>query len=139
MSGKRFTNEQQILLSKNSYVTKVTEKSITYSEDFKIHAISEYAKGKTPSLIFKEAGLEPRIIGTENPKRSLFRWRSVYFKEGTSGLKGEKRGRGSSERPQTSDMSMEERLIAAESKIAYLQMENEFLKKLDALERGMKK
>ena len=36
MSGIRFTKEQQSLLSKNPSVTKVTEKSITYSETFKI-------------------------------------------------------------------------------------------------------
>jgi hypothetical protein len=139
MSGIRFTEEQQILLSRNPYVANVTEKSITYSEDFKIHAINEYTRGKTPSQIFKEALLDPKIVGAENPKRSLSRWKSVYFREGSSGLMGEKRGCGNSGRPKTSDMSLEERLIAAEAKITYLQMENEFLKKLDALERGLKK
>ena len=139
MSGLHFTQEQQNLLLQNPYITKVTEKSITYSEKFKLHAINEYAKGKTPTEIFREAGLEPKIIGSKNPGRSLSRWRSVYLKEGQAGLMGEKRGRRSSGRPKTSDMSLEERLIAAEAKIAYLQMENEFLKKLDELERRLEK
>lgn len=139
MSILYFTQKQQNLLSQNPYITKVTEKSITYSEEFKLHAINEYAKGKTPTEIFREAGLEPKIVGSKNPGRALSRWSSVYFKEGKAGLMGEKRGRGSSGRPKTSDMSLEERLIAAEAKIAYLQIENEFLKKLDELERMLEK
>lgn len=139
MSNLYFTQEQQALLSKNPYITKVSNKSITYLEDFKIHAINEYAKGKGPSQIFKEAGIDPKLIGEKNPMRSLARWRTIYFKEGHLGLTGEKRGRSGSARPKTSDMSIQERLIAAEAKIAYLQMENEFLKKLEALERGLQK
>lgn len=41
MSGLHFTQEQQNLLLKNPYIMKVTEKSITYSDEFKIHAINE--------------------------------------------------------------------------------------------------
>jgi transposase len=33
------------------------------------------------------------------------------------------------------EMSLEERLAASEAKVSYLEMENEFLKKLDELER----
>lgn len=126
MAGIRFTVEQQESLLKNRYVTKVTEKAITYSEDFKIHAVSEYVKEKSLSQIFKDAELDPNIIGTKNPKLSLQRWRTIYFREGKEGLKGQKRGRNSSGRAKTSEMTLEERLIAAEAKIAYLQMENEF-------------
>lgn len=139
MSTLYFTQEQRDSLLKNPYITKVTEKSITYAESFKIHAVNEYATGKTPVQIFNEAGIDSKIIGIKNPGRALSRWRSIYFREGQSGLAGERRGRGSSGRPKTSDMTLEERLIAAEAKIAYLQMENEFLKKLDELERRLEK
>ncbi len=50
---------------------------------------------------------------------------------------GERRGCRNSGRPKTSDMPLEERLITAEAKIAYLQMENELLKKLEELERRL--
>nr|WP_302599964.1 hypothetical protein [uncultured Cellulosilyticum sp.] len=52
---------------------------------------------------------------------------------------GEKRGTSNSGRPVTSELSLEEKLKLAEAKIAYLEMENEFLKKLDELERRMNK
>ena len=139
MAGIRFTIEQQELLKMNPNIEKVSEKSITYKDTFKLIAIDEYMKGKQPSEIFKQAGINPEIIGKENPKRCLSRWRKSYFKEGDTGLIGEKRGRSSSGHPTSGDLSLEDRLRAAEAKIAYLEMENEFLKKLDELERRLSK
>jgi len=133
MSGIRFTKEQQSLLSKNPCVTKVTEKSITYSETFKISAIKAYGQGKKPAEIFREAGFDLEIIGNKNPGKSLDRWKNRYFINGEAGLIGEKRcGTG---HQKSSELTLEYRLAVAEAKVAYLQMENEFLKKLDELER----
>lgn len=50
MSKKTFTVEEVELLSKNKYVQSVSEKSITYSNEFKIHFIAESKKGKTSRL-----------------------------------------------------------------------------------------
>lgn len=63
MSKKTFTVEEVELLSKNKYVQSVSEKSITYSNEFKIHFIAESKKGKTSRLIFEEAGFDIGIIG----------------------------------------------------------------------------
>lgn len=139
MAGIRFTQEQRNLLALNPNIKKVTDKSITYAETFKLFAIDEYAKGKTPHEIFKNAGIDPSIIGSKNPARCLGRWRISYFKDGSSGLMGERRGTSNSGRPVTSELSLEEKLKLAEAKIAYLEMENEFLKKLEELERRMNK
>lgn len=139
MAGIRFTLEQQEVLKMNPNIEKVSEKSITYKSSFKLMAIEEYMKGKTPSEIFREAGINPEIIGAKNPNRCLERWRNSYHKDGDSGLIGEKRGRSSSGCPKTSELSLEDRLRAAEAKVAYLEMENEFLKKLDELERRLSK
>lgn len=138
MSGIRFTEQQQELLSQNIYVTKVSDRAITYSEAFKIHAINEYAAGKTPTQIFRDAGFDTHIIGSDNPKRSLSRWRNTCFKTGIDGLKGEKRGHNKTN-SQGAELTLEEQLLQAEAKIAYLQMENEFLKKLELLERRLDK
>lgn len=135
MAGIRFSKEEQALLLKNKNVAKVTDRSITYSNVFKVSAIESYTKGKFPAEIFREAGFDLNIIGNENPGRSLDRWKKTYLTTGKNGLTGERRGRGGMGRPQNSEMSLEERLTAAEAKLAYLEMENEFLKKLDELER----
>ncbi|GEM_PF-5750365 len=52
MSKKTFTAEEVELLSKNKYVQNASKKSITYSNEFKIHFIAESKKGKTSRLIF---------------------------------------------------------------------------------------
>lgn len=44
-------------------------------------AIEEYAKGKTPYEIFREAGINPEIIGSDNTKRCIYRWKDTYFKK----------------------------------------------------------
>ena len=92
MAGIRFTLEHQKLLKMNPHIEKVSEKSITYKDSFKLIAIEEYMKGKTPSEIFRQAGINPEIIGRDNPKRCLRRWRNSYYKHGDIGLLGEKRG-----------------------------------------------
>lgn len=134
MAGILFSKEEQMLLLKNKNVTKVTDKSITYSDEFKVNSIQSYAKGKFPAEIFREAGFNLNIIGNQNPRKCLNRWKRTYLAKGKDGLMGEKRGRGG-RRPENLEMSLEERLNAAEAQVAYLEMENEFLKKLEELER----
>ena len=128
MAGIRFTKEQQLLLSQNPSVDRVSDKSITYKDEFKLLAVNKYANGKLPAEIFREAGFDLKIIGNENPGRCLERWKNSYLFQGEPGLQGEKRGCSSTGRPCTLDLSLEERLAAAEAKITYLQMENTFLK-----------
>ena len=63
MSKILFSSEQIDKLSKNKYVLKVSEKAITYTNEFKIHFIAEYNNGKTSRVIFEEAGLDVDTIG----------------------------------------------------------------------------
>jgi len=63
MSKKNFSNKDVMKLSKNKYVLKVSEKAITYTNEFKIHFIAEYSKGKSSRLIFHEAGFDTNVIG----------------------------------------------------------------------------
>ncbi|PKH36178.1 transposase, partial [Planococcus sp. MB-3u-09] len=51
----------------------------------------------------------------------------------------ERRGKGSTGRPSTEELSAEKKLEKAEARIKYLEAENELLKKLEALERQAKK
>ncbi len=51
----------------------------------------------------------------------------------------ERRGKGSTGRPSTKDLSAEKKLEKAEARIKYLEAENELLKKLEELERQAKK
>jgi len=95
----------------------------------------EYQSGKTPSQIFIENGFNLEVIGKNQPKRCLQRWRETYEKFGELGLQSERRGKASSGRPSSKDLSIEEKLKKAEARIKFLEAENDFLKKLEELER----
>lgn len=134
-------NEHQIKqLELNPNVIHVTERAISYHPEFKIKAVTEYLNGKGPSQIFVENGFDLAVIGFSKPKECLKRWRITFEKHGEAGLRAERRGVGSTGRPSTLDLSVEEKLKNAEARIKFLEAENDFLKKLDELERqAMKK
>lgn len=140
MSKIIFNTSQIKQLEVNPNIIHVTERSITYHPDFKMKAVMEYLKGKGPNQIFLEHGFDLAIIGSEKPKQCLNRWRRTFEQYGEAGLRTERRGIGSTGRPSSIVQSVVERLKKAEARIKFLEAENEFLKKLDELERkAMKK
>ncbi len=63
MSKKTFSKQDIKALSKNKYVRNVSEKSITYTNKFKINFITKYNNGELLKNIFEEAGFDINIIG----------------------------------------------------------------------------
>ncbi len=140
MSNKRgaskiFSEQEIKQLEANPNVQKVTDKTITYAPEFKVEAVKAYEAGQTPMDIFLRAGFDIDTIGHEKPKKSLYRWRNIYAAHGEASLLEEQRGKGSVGRPQTNNLSTEEKLKRAEARIKLLEAENDFLKKLEALEK----
>ncbi|MBT2698990.1 hypothetical protein J7E79_16495 [Bacillus sp. ISL-40] len=135
MSKNLFTEYQMKELEKNPNVLRVSERAISYNSDFKVKAVMEYKSGKIPSQIFIENGFNLEVIGKNQPKRCLQRWRDTYEKSGELGLQSERRGKASSGRPSSKELSVEEKLKKAEARIKFLEVENDFLKKLEELER----
>ncbi len=134
--SKNIYNEFQIKeLEKNPNILSVSDRSISYSPEFKINAVTEYKSGKTPSQIFIDHGFDIEMIGKEQPKRCLKRWRNTFEKFGEEGFLTERRGKGSTGRPSSKPLSIEEKLRKAEARIKFLEAENDFLKKLEELER----
>jgi len=139
MSKIIFNEFQRKQLENNPNVNHVSDRSITYKPEFKIAAIKENQNGKGPKDIFIEYGFDLDIIGPEKPQQCLKRWRKTYEKYGEEGFKNERRGKGSTGRPSSKDLTLEDKLKKAEARIAFLEMENDFLKKLEELERKAKK
>ena len=139
--SKIIFNEIQIkLLESNPNVDHVSERSISYTPDFKIRAVKENFNGKGPVQIFIEHGFDLQLIGSDKPKQCLKRWRKTFNQFGEEGFLMERRGKGSTGRPSSKQLTVEESLKKAEARIKYLEAELEFLKKLDELERqGSKK
>jgi len=138
MAERVFDAETRARILRNQHVLRVGDTQITYSPDFKVSAVrASIVEGKPPQLIFLEAGFDLDLIGHSTPKDRIKRWRAIYRWRGEDGLRKEQRGRGSTGRPAERELTAEEKLRRAEARIRYLEKENELLKKLDAIERGV--
>lgn len=138
--GKILFNEhQRNLLERNINVQSVSDRSIQYKPEFKIQAVQDYKNGKRPSQIFRNAGFDLEMIGSEKAKGSLSRWRKSLEKYGEDGFFTERHGKGSTDRPSSKEVSSEEKLRKVEARIQYLEAEVELLKKLEELERQAKR
>jgi transposase len=125
MGNNYFTEEQQNELRNNPYVKKVSEKSITYTKEFKEKFKEEYRAGKLPSQILSDMGFDQHMIG-KGRKTSLVTRMKVYElrPEGFEDTR-----KNNSGRPAIKQLTDAEKIKRLEHKIAYLNQENEFLKK----------
>jgi transposase len=137
MSNKIFTDKEIEMLSRNKFVKAVSDKGITYTDEFKRIFIAEYENGKTSREIFEENGLSIDILGLERILSSGKRWRAAYKKNGICGLQDTRKE--NSGRPSEKELSIEEKYIRLQAQVNLLKAENELLKKIDMLERGLRK
>lgn len=135
MRKKLFSKSQIKALEKNPNVIRVTEQSITYNPEFKVKAVRETLTGKPPAQIFLEHGFNLDIVGKDIPRKRLYQWKQIYNESGELGLSIDQRGKTKSERTSSIELSVEEKLRKAEARIKFLEVENDFLKKLEELER----
>lgn len=133
MSKIQFTDDDVLELSKNDFVKNVSNKSITYTNEFKIHFIAEYNNGKSPRQIFIEAGFNIDIIGTKRIECASSRWRKSYEKQGILGLDDSRFN--NSGRPRVRQLTAEEIIAKKDAEIKYLKAELELIKKLELEER----
>lgn len=124
MSKRIFSNEEQELLRGNQNVKSCSEKSITYTTQFKELAVRQYKAGLTSTEIFKAAGLDLNLIGKKQPKFCLRRWREFGC--------GDKRGMHHGVRKKDERNTETDRLKWLEAEVKYLKAENAFLAQLRA-------
>ncbi|MGL5716004.1 MAG: IS3 family transposase [Paraclostridium sp.] len=133
MSRINFTDKSVSELRKNIYIKNISNKSITYTNEFKIHFIAEYNNGKTPRQIFSESGFDIDIIGTKRIECASSRWRKAYEKSGVLGLDDSRFN--NSGRPKKRELTVEEIIAKKDAEIKYLKAELELIKKLELEER----
>ena len=136
MSKKIFSEKEINELSKNKYVKRVSQKGITYTNEFKLHFIAEYEMGKTPRQIFQDAGFDIQVIGIKRIECASDRWRKAYKEKGVLGL-DDKRALNSG-RTLNRDLTLEEILAKKDAEIEYLKAELELVKKLEISERQVR-
>ena len=135
MDKKYFSLKEVETLSKNKFVKNVSEKSITYSEEFKKVFIEENLKGILPRVIFENYGFDIDIIGIQRIHSSGKRWRKKYKNDGLFGLKDTRKGK--SGRPRKTELSEQDKLDRLITENILLKAENELLKKLKLMEMGL--
>jgi transposase len=135
VTKKYFTEKEMNDLFVNPNVKSVSEKAITYTDEFKRLFISDSEKGKLPRQIFEENGFNTEVIGTDRIKKTANRWRTAYKKSGVLGLSDSRST--PSGRPRKKELTLEEKNARLEAQVQLLKAENELLKKLEMIERGM--
>ena len=124
MSKILFTDVQVKKLSKNKWIKNITNKGITYTDEFKYKLVKECENYKKfPQDIFRECGLDPEIVGIVRIQNSAYRWR----KQLNSIDKIIDTRKGASGRPLEHELSDKEKLERAEAKIKLLEAENELI------------
>lgn len=128
MKYHTFTSEERSELESNQLISKVMNSNIEYTEGFKRRALKEHEEeGKSAKQIFKEAGIPDWLNQEGYAKSCIKRWK--YQRRHS---KERQRGRPKTEiEKPINEMSLEE----LRKRVAYLELENEFLKKLEPLEQ----
>ena len=135
MSNILFDEEQQKQLRANHWVKSVTEKSISFTDDFKVYFINEYNLGKLPKQIFKDAGFDINMLGDKRIEQCTIRYKRQNKRiEGFHDTRANNSGRRIGK-----ELSIDEENELLKKQNAKLQQELEFLKKMEYLARQAKK
>ena len=131
MSKNYFTPEQVEQLKKNKYVKHVSEKAITYTEEFKEVFLLEYNSGKIPSQILTEMGFDIKVLGSSRVRKISERTKKQSLRpEGFKDTRADSSGR-----PRTKDLTQEELIERQKQEIEILKAKVEFLSLLRRAER----
>ena len=132
MSRRTFTQEQINEMLKNTNVSYCSDRSITYTKQFKLLAVRLYEQGLTSSEIFRQAGFDLDLVGRRQPKECLSRWKKLFRTKGEDGLSEQRGKTGRGGRPRTKGITGADKIQRLEAEVAYLKAENDFLAKLRA-------
>ena len=77
MSKLLFTDAQVKKLSKNKWIKNISNKGITYTDEFKYKLVKECENYKKfPQDVFKECNINPEIVGESRIRNCAYRWRT---------------------------------------------------------------
>ena len=129
-----FTDIQVKKLNKNKWIKNVTNKEITYTDEFKYKSVKECENYKKfPQDVFRECGIDPEIVGKSRIRNAAYKWRKKINSTGEI-TDTRKTNSGNTLKRELSD---KEKLERAEAKIKLLEAENELLKKNELIEMGI--
>lgn len=133
VSKIKFTLEEIEAFRSNPYVIRVSEKSIYFSQTFKEILVREGRSGKSQMMILRDLGINARVLGEDRVECLFKRARKQAARPD-----GFRRTKPVGRPKKVTFVSVEEENRYLKDRLEYLEQENEFLKKLKALERGEK-
>lgn len=130
---KDYTKDEIEELKKNKYVEEIRKDKITFTKEFKILFMKEFNNGKGNLQIFAENGLNPLLVGKRRIKACTRNWKkqakndSTFSRQGYHPIKKES---NEEKKKRLQDIKY------LQKRVNQLEMENEFLKKVQALRKG---
>ena len=119
-------------LNAHPNVERATEWSVSFTKEFKKLAYDEYYRGKSMREIFEEAGFDVKMLG--NKRIDNFQ-QLLMEKSKKDDSFADKRKDKSLQSPPSTEVQLQKRIRELEHLNAYLEQENEFLKKIQELEK----
>ena len=120
-------------LNEHPYVAKATEWTVSFTPEFKRIAYEAYYSGKSMRQIFTDAGIDVKILGDKRLQN--FRAKLFEKSETDSGFE-DCRKNNSRKEAQSTEAQMAKRIRELEHRNAYLEQENDFLKKIRSVEEA---
>lgn len=126
-----YSDEQMAQLQKNSCVWHVSRRTISYTYEFKKHALDLYAQGIRPDDIWKQAGFDISIWKKDYCRYTLKDWKRLAAEGGLESLTKPSgvQADGGYRKARSPE---EDRVRRLELQVQYLEAENAFLARLRA-------
>lgn len=128
-----YTKDEIEELKKNKYVEEVRKDKITFTKEFKLLFIKEFNNGKGNLQIFSENGLNPLLVGKRRIKACTRNWKKQAKNDPTFSRQSYhpiKKKTDEEKKKRLRDIQY------LQKRVNQLEMENEFLKKVQALRKG---
>jgi len=136
MSKKHFTEEQIYALKGNPCVERVSNLSVSFTEDFKRKAYGELLSGKTMWQIFQDHGIDTDALGPARiTKFQQFIRMCAARGDGFKNLRNIWHG----EKSESDESTERKRIKSLENEVAYLHQVVEFLKKIQQADSEARK
>lgn len=136
MSTRLLSQEYVKELREHIFVKSATQRTVSFTPEFKQFAYNELCRGKTMREVFTQAGFDIKKLGEK--RVANFQMLIEKYSEREEGF-SDKRTHNCRKEAQTDEAKLRRKLSELEHQVAYLQQENTFLKKIDAAEKAVKK
>lgn len=136
MSKKLFSPEEIAAFKANPHIRTATERSVTFTPQFKRMAYRELLEGKHIHDILEDHGIDTSVLGEARISSILMRLRQFGERdEGFTDLRHQRKGKS----PEDRNQSTEKRIRQLEAELAYTKQVVEFLKKVQAADTEARK